>query len=99
MLKMLSMGFPGSSDGKESVCNAGDLGLTPWLGSSPWRRERLPTPVFWPGDLHGLYSPWGSKESDITEQLSSSMLLIGFTILGTLIYYDVFHRGGAKCFI
>ena len=30
----------------------------------PWRRQRLPTPVFWPGEFHGLYSPWGSKESD-----------------------------------
>ena len=30
----------------------------------PWRRERLPTPVFWPGEFHGLYSPWGRKESD-----------------------------------
>ena len=28
----------------------------------PWRRERLPTPVFWPGEFHGLYSPWGHKE-------------------------------------
>ena len=28
----------------------------------PWRRERLPTPVFWPGEFHGLYSPWGRKE-------------------------------------
>ena len=36
----------------------------------PWRRERLPTPVFWPGEFHGLYSPWGRKESDMTEQLS-----------------------------
>ena len=36
----------------------------------PWRRERLPTPVFWPGEFHGLYSPWGHKESDMTEQLS-----------------------------
>ena len=27
----------------------------------PWRRERLPTPVFWPGEFHGLYSPWGVK--------------------------------------
>ena len=26
-----------------------------------WRRERLPTPVFWPGESHGLYSPWGVK--------------------------------------
>ena len=31
------------------------------LGRSPWRRERLPTAVFWPGELHGLYSPWGCK--------------------------------------
>ena len=22
-----------------------------------WRREQLPTPVFWPGEFHGLYSP------------------------------------------
>ena len=27
----------------------------------PWRRERLPTPVFWPGEFHGLYNPWGAK--------------------------------------
>ena len=32
-------GFPGGSDGKESVC--------------PWRREWLPTPVFLPGELYG----------------------------------------------
>ena len=36
----------------------------------PWRRERLSAPVFWPGEFHGLYSPWGHKESDMTEQLS-----------------------------
>ena len=36
----------------------------------PWRRERLPTPIFWPGEFHGLYCPWGLKESDTTEQLS-----------------------------
>ena len=29
------MGFPGGSDGKESACNAGDLGLTPGSGRSP----------------------------------------------------------------
>ena len=27
--------FPGGSDGKETTSNAGDLGLTPWLGRSP----------------------------------------------------------------
>ena len=36
----------------------------------PWRRERLSTPVFWPGQFHGLYSPWGHKEFDTTEQFS-----------------------------
>ena len=28
-----------------------------WVGKIPWRRERLPTPVFWPGEFHGLYRP------------------------------------------
>ena len=39
----------------------------PWVGKIPWRRERLPTPVVWPGEFHGLYSPWGREESDTTE--------------------------------
>ena len=34
-IMMFYMVFPGGSDGKESVCNAGDLGLTPGLGRSP----------------------------------------------------------------
>ena len=34
----------------------------PWVGKIPWRRERLPTPVFWPGEFHGLFGPWGCKE-------------------------------------
>ena len=29
----------------------------------PWGRERIPTSVFWPGEFHGLCSPWGCKES------------------------------------
>ena len=29
-----------------------------WVGKIPWRRERLPTPVFWPGE----FNPWGCKE-------------------------------------
>ena len=60
-------GFPGSSVGKESACNVGVLGSIPGLGRSSWRRERLPTPVFWPGKFHGLYNPWGHKELDMTE--------------------------------
>ena len=46
----------------------------------PWRREWLPTPVFWPGEPHGQrslegYSPWSRKESDTTEQLSLHLKL------------------------
>ena len=42
-------------------------GFDPWVGKIPWRKERLPTPVFWPGEFHGLYSPWGCKELDKTK--------------------------------
>ena len=49
-------------------------GFDPWVGKFPWRRERLPTPVFWPGEFHGLYSPWGHKELDTTEWLSLFIL-------------------------
>ena len=31
----LPLGFPGGSDGKESACNAEDLGLSPGSGRSP----------------------------------------------------------------
>ena len=34
----------------------GRPGFDPWVGKIPWRRERLPTPVFWSGEFHGLYS-------------------------------------------
>ena len=41
------MGFPHSSVGKESACNAGDPGLISWVRKIHWRRDRLPTPVSW----------------------------------------------------
>ena len=47
-----------------------------WVGKIPWRRERLPTPVFWPREFHGLYSPWGRKKSDMTERLSLSVFIV-----------------------
>ena len=51
-----------------------------WVGKIPWRRERLPTPVFWPRAFHGLYSPWGCKELNMTEWLSLSL----FTFLNLM---------------
>ena len=49
-----------------------ETGFDPWVRKIPWRRERLPIPVFLPGDLHGQRSladhgPWGRRESDMTE--------------------------------
>ena len=48
-----------------------------WVQSLSWedplQKGRLPIPVFWPGEFHGLYSPWGHKESDMTERLSVSL--------------------------
>ena len=51
----------------------------PWMGKMPWRKEWLPTLVFLPGEFHGQrshlvgYSPWGHKESDMTEPLTFSV--------------------------
>ena len=64
------LGFPSGSAGKDCLqCRR--PGFNPWVGKIPWRRERLPTPVFRPGKFHGLYSPWGRKESDTTEWFHS----------------------------
>ena len=55
------LGFPGGSDGKESVYNAGDLGLIPGLGRSPGEGNSY---QFQYSGLEntGLDSPWGLKE-------------------------------------
>ena len=65
------------SDGKESTCNAGDLGSIPGLGrapgggyGNPLQSSRLENP-YGQRSLAG-YSPWGCKESDTTEQLSTA---------------------------
>ena len=39
-----------------AIC--GRPGFVPWVGKITWRMEQLPTPVFWPGEFQGLYSPW-----------------------------------------
>ena len=64
-------GFSDSSVGKESACNAGDPSLIPGLGRSTGEGIGY-TPVFWPGECHGLYKPCDCKESDTTEQLALS---------------------------
>ena len=71
------MGFPGNSAGKKSTCNAGDLGSIPGLGRSPGGGHGNPLQYSCLENPQGQrslvgYSPWGHKESDITEQLSTA---------------------------
>ena len=51
-----SLGFPNSSVVKD-LLQCGRPEFDSWVGKIPWRRERLPIPVFCPGEFHGLYSP------------------------------------------
>ena len=66
-------GLPGGSYGKESTCNVGDLGSIPGLGRSPGEGNGNPLQYSCLEHPHGQrslvsYSPWGYKESDMTEQ-------------------------------
>ena len=71
------MGFPGGSDGKQSACNSGDLGLIPRLGRFPRRREwytlqyscleKSKDRVIWWATVHGI------AESHMAEQLTLSL--------------------------
>ena len=67
------MGFPGSSDSKESACNAGDLGSVPGPGIAngegngySHQYSYLENPMD-RGVWQAIYSPWGCKVSDMTE--------------------------------
>ena len=77
-------GFPSWLSGKRICLQCRRPEFDPWVGKILWRRERLPTPVFWPGEFQGLYSPWSCKESDTTERLTLHFIMIKpiFTILG-----------------
>ena len=62
---------------KNLLVNEGDVRLRfdPWVGKFPKRRAWRPTSVYLPGEFHGQrslasYSPWGCKESDMTERLT-----------------------------
>ena len=57
---------------EEELSQFPETRFDPWVRKIHWRRDRLPTLVFWPGEFHGLYSPRGHKESDTTKRLSLS---------------------------
>ena len=73
MVQLSYLGLPLWLSWERIHLQCGRPGFDPWVGKIPSRRERLPTPIFWHGEFHGLYSPWGRKESDITERLSLSL--------------------------
>ena len=65
---MVSLGFSYGSAGKESACNAGDLDLIHGSGRTLGEGNKLPIPLFLPGESHAQrslvgYSPWGGKET------------------------------------
>ena len=68
-------GLPSWCSGKESACQCRRhrrLEFDPWVGKIPWSRKWQPTLVFLPEKFCGQrslvgYSPWGHKESDMTE--------------------------------
>ena len=76
-----SWGFPGGLMVIESAGQCRRHGFDPWVRRIPWRRKWQPTPVFLPGKSHGQrslasYSPWGHKESDRTEWLSTHIHIL-----------------------
>ena len=67
--------FPGGASGKDSVCQCRrhkGHGFHPWVGKIPWRRKSHL--IFMTGEFHEQrnlesYSPWGRKESHMTEAI------------------------------
>ena len=94
LAKCLFLDFPGGSDGKESACNVGDLGSIPGLGRSPGVGCGKPLQNSYLENRHGQrslagYCPWGRKELDTTEWLSTTQHECSNYLLGnsfTLFY-------------
>ena len=69
----------------ETYCNTGDPGSIPGLGSFPETGHGLPLQCSCLENSHGQrslagYSPWGCKESDMTEQLSIHSVSLLFSL-------------------
>ena len=68
---------------KESACQCRKCRFNPWVGKSPWRRKWETTLVFLPRKSHGKrslagYSPWGRKESNMTEATKKQLLSLAY---------------------
>ena len=87
--------LPDSTVSKEPACQCRRhkrCGFNPCIRKIPWSRKWQPTPVFLPGKSHGQtslegYSPWGRKESNMTEHAHTHTFLMPI-----IIWWD-FPRG------
>ena len=82
---------PDGSDGKESHLQCRRPGFNPWVGKIPWRRAWNPLPYSCMRNPHGHrslagYSPWGCKELDTTEQLSTAQHICKYICKNDRIY-------------
>ena len=73
---LVFLGISGSSDGKEFACNLADVGSIPGWGRYPGEGNGNPLQYSGLENPHGQRSlvgcsPWGRKESDMTERLST----------------------------
>ena len=103
------LGFPGGSDSKESICNAGDLGSI--LGSGRSSGEGNGNPLQCSCLENSMNSVCGRKKSDTTEQLThtsldtfetmfeflSLELPCNFILIFTLFQRGEFHSCSESC--
>ena len=76
---LLSLGFPGGSSGKESACNAGDLGLIPELGRSPGEGKGYPL----------QYSGLENSMNCIVRGVAKSQAWLNVIYLGKISFHSV----------
>ena len=79
-------------------------GFNPWVGKLPWRRKWKPTSEFLTGQSHGKrrlvgYCPWGGKELDMMEQLSTyteSIYIYIHTHMYIYIHRNIYGNRGER---
>ena len=97
------MGFPGSSAGKESACNAGDPGLIPGLGRSPGEGMGYLLQYSWASlvaqtvkNLHALQETWLQSlgwEDPLEEGMATHSSILAWRIPWTEVLHGLQSMG------
>ena len=100
---------PGGTSGKESACNARDMGLNAQVRKTPWRRKRQPTLVFLSEKFHGQrglvgYHRWGRKEWGTIEHTPhtcffNAALSCKYSILSILLFPFLYILTAVSCIL